>query len=172
MKNHTDSVYVIRKSFPLLTVRIILVELLLEGIYLLWRIGVDFLPLASETRVFLHQFTTVIFIFVTILQVFLLLVLFLRWSTDYYELQDDEVIKMSGVFSKNGKAFAYQNIQSITVRQSLLGRLLRYGTVYLYIPVLGQDIAFNEVPNPYAFIALIKKNMNKKADQGFIFRRK
>lgn len=171
MKNKS-AVYVIRKSFPLLIIRIILVELILESIYLLWRIGIDFMFVAPDAKVFLHQFTTVIFIAVTILQVFLLLVLVLRWSTDFYELQDDEVIKMNGIFSKNGKAFAYQNIQSITVRQSLLGRLLRYGTVYLYIPVLGQDIAFNEVPNPYAFIALIKKNMNNKNDQGFIFRRR
>lgn len=172
MKNQSEAVYVIRKSFPLLILRIIMVELLLESIYLLWRIGIDFMPFAVDTRTFLHQFTTIIFIIVTILQVFLLLAIVLKWSNDYYELQEDEVIKMSGIFSKNGKAFAYQNIQSITVQQSFLGRMLRYGTVYLYIPVLGQDIAFNEIPNPYAFIALIKKNMNKKTEGGFIFRRK
>ncbi len=172
MNTEIGSTYIIRKSFSVLVLRLVVMELLLEGIYVGWRFGIDFLPIIIETKVLLHLFTTIIFIFVTFFQLGLLLIIVIRWLNEYYELQEDELIQWTGVLTKKGKSYPYTNIQSITVEQSWFARLLGYGTVNLYVPALGQELTFDEVPKPYVFIELVKKHMPKGKSPGFLFRKK
>lgn len=172
MRDDSKMTYIIRKSFPLLVIRIILAELILEGIYVGWRFGIDFLPIETDVKVLFHAITTGVFIVVTILQIILLVVIFSKWMNEYYELQDDEIIQWTGILTKRGKSYQYNNLQSLTVHQSILGRLLKYGTVSMYVPALGQDLDFTEVPKPFAFVELIKQHFPKGDGQKFLFKRK
>lgn len=168
----SGAVYIIRRSFTLLILRIIAVELLLECIYVIWRLGIDYLPVDTAMKIGLHGLTTAVFMVVTIMQIIFLIVTVSRWLNEYYELQEDEIIQWTGVLTKKGKSYPYTNIQSITVQQGWFGRLLKYGTVNLYVPALGHDLVFSEVPEPYAFIELVKQYMPKGNDSRFLFRRR
>ncbi len=156
----------------MLIIRITVMELLLECIYVGWRFGIDYLPIEENIKLLLHNFTTGVFIIVSLIQIFLLILIVVRWINEYYELQKDEIIVWKGVITKKGQSYPYTNIQSITVNQSLLGRVVGFGTVILYIPALGQDLVFHEVPSPYSFTELIKSRLPKIDSQRFIFKRK
>lgn len=169
-KNKTS--ITVRKSTALFVLRVILLELLFEFIYLSWRGIVHFLPFSFETIITINAISIIIFLLlVTVLQNIILVYIALTWVNDYYEVGNDEIIHVNGIISKTEKAYPYRDIQSITMHQGFLGRLLNYGSVILYIPTLGHDLNFNEISNPVKFIELIK-NANPKNDSGrFIFKR-
>lgn len=162
---------IIRKSFILLIFRIIVAELLLESIYVAWRIGIYMIPISPELQSTLNIWTTVLFVIITVIQLILLVVILLRWLNEYYELQRDEIIVWNGVLTRKGRSYPYTNIQSISVDQDILGRLFNYGTVMIYVPALGQELHFEEVPKPYEFIEIIKNNIPKAEGNNIIIRK-
>lgn len=163
---------VIRRSVVLFVIRVILLELLFEIIYLLWRGLIHFLPLPVETVITLNAASLVIFlILITVIQNIFLIGIVLNWVNDYYEIREDEIAHVHGTFSRTEKAYPYQDIQSITIHQGFFGRLCNYGSIGLYIPTLGHDLTFAEVSDPAKFVELVK-SANPKVESGrYIFRR-
>lgn len=168
----TEEIYIIRKSLILFVIRLVLIEVLFELIYLGWRFGIDLLPLADSTKLSFHFITSTLFIIITFFQILSLILLVSRWINNYYEVQHDELIVWTGFWGRKGKSYQYANIQSITVEQGFFARLCGYGNVRVYIPAFGQDIIFSEVPKPYAFIELIKQRMPKASNQQIVFRQR
>ncbi len=162
----------IRRSVALFVARVILLELIFEVIYLTWRTIIHYLPIPLETVVTLNGVSLIIFlVLVTLIQNIVLIVIALNWVNDYYEIREDEVAHIKGIFSKTSKSYPYHDIQSITIHQGFIGRLLNYGEINLYIPTLGHDLHFNEVSSPERFVELVK-SINPSIEKGkYIFRR-
>lgn len=170
--NGEVSPIVIRKSAMLFVLRIILLELLFEIIYLSWRSLIHFLPFSLETVVTLNFISIIVFlILVTVIQNIFLIFIALGWVNDYYEIRADEVVHITGTLSKTEKAYPYRDIQSITIHQDFFGRLFNYGSVHLFIPALGYDLNFNEISNPAKFVELIKNANPKLESERYLFRR-
>lgn len=149
----------IRKSIALLAIRVIFLELLFEILYLTWRSLIHFIPLSVETMVTPNIVSIIIFILlITIIQNIILIYIILSWSNNYYEFQENEIAHYSGILTKTKKSYLYQDIQSITVKKSILGRLFNYGSITLFIPTQIKDIYFNEVPDPKSFARLFKSD--------------
>ena len=160
----SESLYVIRKSFPFLVARIILSELLLECIYVGYRVVVYFVNLQDLSMVnLLNNLGTLVFVAVSVIQVTLLIYLVLSWLGETYELNVDQIEHKKGVFGKTSQSFLYTNIQQITTRQSFIERIFNTGSVNLFIPALGHDVIFTEVPSPDAFAELVRKKMPQGA---------
>lgn len=75
-----------------------------------------------------------------------------------------------GILKRTEKAYPYRNMQSVIVRQSLLERFVGAGTVSVFVPTLGTDLVFSEVPNPKQFAASIKKSIPDIGNSQFIVR--
>lgn len=163
---------IIRRSVALFAARVILLELVFEVIYLTWRTLIHYLPFSLETVVTLNGVSIIFFlILVTIIQNIFLVYIVLRWVNDYYEIGPDEIAHVTGTLSRTRKSYPYRDIQSITVHQSFLGRLFKYGEINLYIPTLGHDLHFKEVSHPSRFVELVK-SANPILEGGkFIFQR-
>jgi uncharacterized membrane protein YdbT with pleckstrin-like domain len=162
---------VIRKSIVLFILRIMLLELIFELIYLTWRTLTHFMPLPVETVLTLNAISIIVFIvLVTIIQNIFLIYIALIWVNDYYEIRQREIAHISGIFSKTEKAYPFHDIQSITVHQSFLGRIFNYGSIHLYIPILGHDLNFTEVPSPAKIVEKIK-SANPKIEGRYILKR-
>lgn len=162
----------IRRSVTLFVIRIILLELIFEVIYLAWRTIIHYLPIPLEAVVTLNGISLIIFlILVTLIQNILLIFIALNWVNDYYEIRQDEVAHIKGIFSRTSEAYPFHDIQSITIHQGFIGRLLNYGDINLYIPTLGHNLHFREVSSPQRFVELVK-NINPTTERGkYIFRR-
>ena len=149
---------VIRKSLGLFIFRVILLELFFEAIYLSWRLIIHLLPLPIESLITLNSISIALFLFfITIIQNILLINLALNWVNNYYEFREKDIAHHSGVLSKKKQSYQYQDIQSITINQEILGRILNYGSITLYIPTLDQDVEFNEVTDPKSFVSYLKE---------------
>ncbi len=162
----------IRRSVALFVLRVILLELIFEIIYLTWRTIIHYLPIPLETVVTLNGVSLIIFfILVTLIQNILLIVIALNWVSDYYEIREDEVAHVKGIVSKTSRSYPYHDIQSITIHQGFIGRIFNYGEVSLYIPTLGHDLHFREVSSPERFVELVK-SISPQIERGkYIFRR-
>lgn len=162
----------IRRSAALFVIRVIFLELVFEIIYLTWRTLINYLPFSLETLVTLNTASIIFFlIMVTGIQNILLIYIALNWTNDYYEFRANDIAHFKGIFEKTKQSYKYQDIQSITIKQSIFGRLLNYGDVILYIPTLGYDVQFNEVPDPKKFVDFLKSIQPGSEGARFIIRR-
>ena len=57
------------------------------------------------------------------------IVVYLQWSSASLTVTDQRVILEVGVFRRDSKVIALDRVQDVSTRQSLLGRVLRYGLV-------------------------------------------
>jgi uncharacterized membrane protein YdbT with pleckstrin-like domain len=148
---------IIRKSIAMFVIRVILLELVFEVMYLTWRGLIHFLPFSVETVITLNSISLIFFlILVTVIQNTVLIYIALIWSNDYYEFRANDIAHFKGVLTKSKQSYQYQDIQSISIQQSILGRLFNYGNITLLIPTIGHDVHFNEVTDPKSFVELLK----------------
>jgi len=102
------------------------------------------------------------------LQIAILVIMLMRWSNETYEIMDAELIVREGVFKRIEKSYPYNNMQSVIVRQSIFERMIGAGTVSVFVPTLGKDLIFSEVPNPKQFAESIKKAIPYSEKNQFI----
>jgi len=157
---------IIHKSPVLLAFKIIFLEVLIELIYLMFSAFAYFI--GQQLNYDVRLFSPITQLLLLPLQIGVLVWLLLRWSSEIYEVQQEELIMRYGVLQRVEKAYPYRNMQSVIVRQSFLERLVGAGTVSVFVPTLGTDLVFSEVPNPKQFAESIKKAIPNADNSQFI----
>lgn len=159
----------VHKSPVLLAFKIIILELLIELLYLLiggiaqalgQQLGYDFKFISPITQLLLLP-----------VQIGVLIAMLMRWSSETYEIRDEELVMKYGVLKRIEKAYPYRNMQSVIVRQSVVERLVGAGTITVFVPTLGTDLVFSEVPNPQQFADSIKKAIPDTGNSQFVIRK-
>lgn len=157
------------KSPVLLAFKIIILELLIELVYLL--VGAAAQLLGEQMGYELRLVSPATQLLLLPIQIGVLVFMLARWSSETYEIRDKEVVMRSGILKRIEKAFPYRNMQSVIVRQSVLERLVGAGTISVFVPTLGTDLLFTEVPNPQQFAESIKKAIPDTGNSQLIMRR-
>ena len=159
----------IHKSPILLAFKIIVLELLIEAVYLVAGTLGSLVAqqFGYEVRL-ISPFTQLLLLPI---QIGVLVWMLIRWSTETYEIQEEELIIKYGIIGRVEKAYPYRNMQSVVVKQSLLGRIVGAGTVSVFIPTLGRELVFIEVPNPLQFAESIKKFIPDAGNSQFILKK-
>lgn len=57
------------------------------------------------------------------------IVVYLQWASASLTVTDQRVILEEGVFTRDSKVIALDRVQDVSTKQSLLGRMLKYGLV-------------------------------------------
>ncbi len=153
----------VRKSVSLLIMRIVFIEVFLEAVYLLTRVVID--TTMSETS------WPLLFLGFAAVQLVVLIWLVLRWSNEYYQISADELRHCRGVINKHVDAYPYNNLQSIKVYQGLLGRILGFGKISVFVPTLGSNLDFTEIPHPEQFATTLKNAIPHAGKGQFIIRK-
>ncbi len=160
---------VIHKSPVLLAFKIIILEILIEFVYLVV-IGIAQL-LGDQLGYELRLVSPLTQLLLLPVQIGVLIFMLTKWSSETYEIQSEELVMKYGVLKRTEKAYPYRNMQSVIVRQSLVERLVGAGTVSVFVPTLGTDLMFTEVPNPKEFAEGIKKAIPDPGNSQFIIRK-
>lgn len=160
---------VVHRSPAYLALRIIVLELAFEAAYLITRLALELVLQAGGFQVGWLGPTLQGITFIA--QFFLLVYLVARWSNDTFELRDNEIVVKTGLAPRREVAYPYNNIQSVTVTISILGRLLRAGQISAYIPTLGQEIYFTEISRPHEFASALKQALPYPEKNQFLMRR-
>ena len=76
---------------------------------------------------------------------------FLDWWNERYIITNRRVMEVKGIINKNVRDSALEKVNDVDLTQSVVGRLLRYGTVQI---ITGSDIGvnnFRRISNPVRF---------------------
>ena len=104
-------------------------------------------------------------------QISVLVIMLIRWSNETFEIQDKELIIREGVLKRIEKSYPYNNMQSVIVRQSLFERAVGAGTISVFVPTLGKDLLFSEIPNPKQFARILKQAIPYSDKNQFVMRK-
>ncbi len=160
---------VIHKSPVLVAYKIIILEILIEFVYLV--IGGLAQLLAEQTDSDLRLISPFTQLLLLPIQISVLVFMLIKWASETYEIREDELIMKYGVLKRTEKAYPYRNMQSVIVRQTFMERLVDAGTVSVFVPTLGTELLFTEVPNPKGFAEGIKKAIPDAGNNQFIMRK-
>lgn len=149
--------------------KIIVLEVLIELVYLL--VGAIAQLLGEQLGYDIRLISPLTQLVLLPIQIGVLVFMLTKWSSETYEIQDEELIMRYGVLKRTEKAYPYRNMQSVIVRQSIVERLVGAGTVSVFVPTLGTDLLFSEVPNPKQFADRIKNSIPDPGSSQFIMKK-
>lgn len=103
---------------------------------------------------------------------FLIGSLLVRWLSIYYEVYTDRIVTHTGLLARNTLEVDIQDFGLIQVKQSVLGRMLRYGTIDFQYRMLGPagEIGekFYNIPEPFRVSAQLRSLMGKASKEGLV----
>lgn len=79
------------------------------------------------------------------------IVVWWQWASASFTITDQRVLLLSGVISRTTKVIALDRVQDVSTRQTILGRLLNYGTVEIDAAGVGGAEVLDHVPDPGDF---------------------
>lgn len=163
----------IHRSLVVFVWRLLIVELLFGLLYIFARIVADFLNVNQILGVGLEPyifFQSLAFFFI---EISLVLFVVLHWLSNYYIIKGNELIVVTGILVKKEQAFSLSGAQAITYEEGIIGRLLNYGDVHLFSPILQKEVYLSNVPDPKHIVDLIETAKSADSSRyGFMVRRK
>ncbi|RRR75436.1 MAG: hypothetical protein EI684_04675 [Candidatus Viridilinea halotolerans] len=95
---------------------------------------------------------------------------YLRWSSDQYIVTDRRVIQLHGVINKRAVASSLEKINDVELRQSLLGRMLNFGTIAI-LTASGEESnnVMDRIADPVQFKrAMLDAKHNHERGYGYL----
>jgi uncharacterized membrane protein YdbT with pleckstrin-like domain len=88
----------------------------------------------------------------------LVIYIILQWSSTTYVITPNAIEIRRGIAQIVTTKYKIEATDYIEVDQSLLGRLLGYGTIKIHNPSLQNDILIPNIPDPYQYSQVIDKS--------------
>lgn len=139
---------VIRQAKFLLGLRMVIVHICFFSAYAIFLLIFSDLSDLKRMQVFL---------FLNLAELAVLFYAVLRWHNHFYLVRPDKILTSRGVFLRRQRYFALKNIESITVRQGVFGKILGFGSLQLYAPTLNDRINMFGINNPCLKQAIIER---------------
>ena len=154
--------FVTRKAPLILAFRLFMIGFVFEGLYLLWQF------VGGELFAEMPVSGLGVFAAFAAIQLGLAIWVILKWYTETYEIHRDDIHHNRGILFRREQTYPYNNMQEITVDQGPIGRIYHYGDVRLFIPTLGRDLVFHQIPHPHHFVQTVRHVMPYPDKQKFI----
>ncbi len=152
----TKSELVVKRSIPVLVLKVIAFEVLLLALYTLVRLFLFWITNSFNFDVInspLLFYKSIVF---AVLEIMLVVFLIVDWANNYYVIKKSELVFVNGVIVSSRRDYNIANLQSIYYTQTLLGRILNFGTIVIFSPALQRDLFMYEVPSPKEVVENIK----------------
>ncbi|MDB5164451.1 MAG: Bacterial rane flanked domain protein [Candidatus Saccharibacteria bacterium] len=82
--------------------------------------------------------------------------LVIKWAHTRYIFRRGEAIIETGIFHIRQRVYKVEDIKSLEVEQSFLGKLLDYGTISFYSMFFQQGVKLPYIPNPHRYVQLLE----------------
>ncbi len=161
---------IIKRSPAALAIKIIFGEIMLDIAYLIFSFSLSLLEsqgIASNVEPARYAAKVML----AVMGVGLIAVPFAQWAAHSITIRNSEIEVKDGLIKTKSTAYPMMGIQSVEVKQSLIGRLLNYGSAYMYVPVLGRELEFTELPSPHDVAEAVKELIPKPERQQFVLKR-
>lgn len=162
-KYQKGAIYFVRQTPVILIIKLLTLELMLVFAYLLIRLPKFFInDISSSLFVDLSYISLLIFVVFTLAEIIAVVLITLQWTNEYYLIRDGDILHLRGVFSYKEETFSLKNVQSFTVDQSFIGRILNYGSIKFYSPVLKQEYFLTNITDPVNLKEAIEDIVNNE----------
>lgn len=148
--NSTSYINTIRQSPIILFVKILGVEIVINSIYFFPRLfKLLFAESINQDLFITLSFASISFYLVIILVQFIVIgYIVIQWSNNVFVIKDNEIVHRRGVFSFKEDSYSLRNVEAFTLDQTFIGKLLNFGTIHFYSPVLKQEYYLENVSSP------------------------
>lgn len=143
----------IRQSISFLLLKLVLIEVIaVVGVIFLYLMVVstsavdNFLTLSVPSPVVIS-----IFLFITVIKMFIVIFVIIQWLNEYYEITPKEVIHKSGLIYKREERHTLDHLGSLEVQQGIFGRIFNYGTIRLFNWALERNVDLYLIHNPMKY---------------------
>jgi uncharacterized membrane protein YdbT with pleckstrin-like domain len=153
---------IVHQSYVFLILKLIAIEILTLFLYLLIRLPktIIILPNSSVSENISLNYITIIYFFIlSLIQIIFTLKITLEWANNNYEIRDDSIIHRQGIFKIKEDIYTLRNLSSVTIEQSIWGKLFNYGTIILYSPIHKTNYYLINVQNPKKIIQTFYDNI-------------
>lgn len=99
-----------------------------------------------------------IIIISSLFQFLYLSILFINWYFSYFQIEEKEIVKKSGIFFRHKKYVSLSDIVSVETYQSPIDRLIQHATIILE-HTNGKETKIRDVPNFEEYTYIIKRNI-------------
>jgi uncharacterized membrane protein YdbT with pleckstrin-like domain len=162
----------VKRSVPVLIVKLLVAELMILSLYSFSKIVLFWLSSNSDFTLITNPILFLKSSLFGIIEIIAVIFILVEWVNNYYILRKKEIVYVNGIFKISRRTYNLTNVQSVYYEQSLLGRLLKFGTVKIFSPALQKDLYLTEVPYPENVVENIKLVANSEdANVRFILRR-
>ncbi len=149
---HTFSI-IVRRSILLPITRIALLQFMVGlAIATLSFVAVYFADIVPMGILLFTGVVIILLIFDIIFCVFILL----RWWHEYYIIKEAKVIHRKGVLYERTQTHHCERIESITVEQSLLGKIMDHGDIQVSEPPMQQELMLYGIPQPKKHVKIMR----------------
>ncbi|MCB0193902.1 MAG: ATP-binding protein [Anaerolineae bacterium] len=101
-------------------------------------------------------FNIILTIVITTFQIMIIVLAFLSWYTDTYEIDRQSIVRRRGGLFGMSEIAQTQTLTEVEVSQSKLGETFNYGRLTLIKETSAEKGTLNNIPNPRHYAALIK----------------
>lgn len=147
---------ILRESVVLVIIRLIFTEALFGSSLLALSIVSSYINSYISIS-YLSVFYFIVFLGAFFINIWVVLLVAIKWSTEYSEVSKDGVIKHSGILHKKNQKYVCSFVEGVKVEQSFLGMLFNYGTIELYDPSLKEQVCISNVAKPKKYSEIIQK---------------
>lgn len=149
---------IIRKNPAFFVFKFLTLVVVFSLMYAFFIYGTDFDTNLNESYTFFQtlEIGLITLLFITCIETFYCIILLLRWTHETYEIHFDEIIYRHGLFTIREQRFSLKNIENIFYKQTLWGRILRYGSIELQGRFLNTSIVFQGISDASYHVDLIK----------------
>lgn len=162
------------QSHMSLIFRLILFEIILLILYLALRVPKSlFLQGGSDPEFFsdLNWIAIIYFIGLSVFQLIGIVLITLNWVSETYLIKENIIIHRKGLFNTTENTYSLQSLGSTTILQGILGKLLNYGTIKIYSPILKREFYLVNVHNPQQKVKLLEDELAAEGKDRIIPRR-
>lgn len=144
----------IRKSPVTFLINFVVINLFLLGLYLLFFAINSALSLGIISNN-LSKVNLLMIALVVIYEMYIVVSHILKWINHSYSITHDSIIENRGVFFKKQNTCVFRNILEVKLRQRLLGKIFKYGTIEIKTQLQDEQIILKNVMNPVRNVKLI-----------------
>lgn len=152
MKKNQPSCYETHQTIFLIIFRILIIELLI--IFLNFLIRFSFFNFDAYLN---YAIILIEIVLIQGLNLYLILKVFINWLSIKYSINPEEIKIKEGIIKTKETTYEIKNLQSMRIVKSLMGKIFNYGSIYLYNPVLKEEVVVKDIPNPEFYGDIIQK---------------
>lgn len=146
----------VRQSIFFLIVKLLFIEIVVNGIIVLSNIPLACLDSAFGLRSF-TSFHSVVFLILSGIKTCLSIFVIFSWLNEYYEVESTRIVHKKGFLFRTEEMFDYSYIIKLGIQQGFWGKLFNYGTISLHERFTNKIYYLYLIHNPISTFHTIEK---------------